>query len=87
MRVCFVTNFIPPYRKTFFEKLCAHPRYQWVVLRGRVGQETGPPGFKGKIAAPTQEVDNVERALGSFMLCIQRGALSQVRPHMFFNYA
>ena len=81
MRVCFVTNFIPPYRRTFFEKLCANSRYSWLVLRGRVGQETGRPDYKGKIAAPTLEVDNVERTLGPFTLRYQRGALSLVRPH------
>lgn len=81
MRVCFVTNFIPPYRKTFFEKLCANRRYDWLILRGRVGQETGRPDYKGKIAAPTQEVENVERALGPFTLRFQSGALSSVRPH------
>lgn len=81
MRVCFVTNFIPPYRKTFFEKLCASRRHDWLVLRGRVGRETGRPDYKGKIDAPIQEVDNVERALGPFTLRFQRGALSHVRPH------
>jgi glycosyltransferase involved in cell wall biosynthesis len=81
MRVCFVTNFIPPYRKTFFEKLCANPRDQWLILRGRVGQETGRPDYKGKIAAPTREVENVERPLGPFTLRFQRGALAAVQPH------
>ena len=36
MRVCFLTNFITPYRKTFFEKLCANSAYDWLVLRGKV---------------------------------------------------
>jgi len=81
MRVCFITNFIPPYRKSFYEKLCANSRYDWLVLRGRVGQETGRPDYKGKIAAPTQEVENVERALGPFTLRFQSGVFASVRPY------
>ena len=81
MRVFFVTNFIPPYRKTFFEKLCANTRHDWLVLRGRVGQETGRPDFKGAISAPTKEVDNVERALGPFTLRFQSGGFPLVRTH------
>lgn len=81
MRICFVTNFIPPYRKTFFEKLCADTRGEWLVLRGRVGQETGRPDYKGPITAPTHEVENVERRFGPFTLRFQRGAFTAVRPY------
>lgn len=81
MRICFVTNFIPPYRKTFFEKLCADTRGEWLVLRGRVEQETGRPDYKGPIAAPTHEVENIEKGFGPFTLRFQRGAFAAVRPH------
>lgn len=81
MRVCFLTNFITPYRKTFFEKLCANSAYDWLVLRGKVRQETGRPDYKGVIAVPTKEVENIERGLGPFTLRYQKGALSLVRSH------
>ena len=81
MRVCFITNFITPYRKTFFEKLCANSCHDWLVLRGKVTQETGRPGYKGSIAVPTKEIENIERGLGSFTLRFQRGALSSARSH------
>lgn len=81
MRVCFVTNFITPYRKTFFEKLCANSCHDWLVLKGKVEQETGRPDYKGSIAAPTKDVENIERGLGPFTLRFQKGALSAVRSH------
>lgn len=81
MRVCFVTNFITPYRRTFFEKLCANSCHDWLVLRGKVKQETGRPDYKGSIAVPIQEVENIERGLGPFTLRFQKGALSSVRSH------
>lgn len=79
MRVSFVTNFIPPYRKTFYEKLCAARSHEWQVLRGRVDRETGRPDYRGAIAAPTVQVENVERSVGPFTLRYQAGALSTVR--------
>ena len=81
MRVCFLTNFITPYRKTFFEKLCANSDHDWLVLRGEVSQETGRPDYKGVIAVPTKEVKNIERGLGPFTLRFQIGALSSVRSY------
>lgn len=56
MRVCFVTNFVPPYRKTFYEKLAALAEHQWLLLRGRVDIETARPDYRGAIYAPTQWV-------------------------------
>lgn len=68
MRVSFVTNFIPPYRKTFYEKLCAHPGHEWQVLRGRVDKETGRPDYRGPIDAPIVQVDNVEWPAGPYKI-------------------
>lgn len=81
MRVCFITNFITPYRKTFFEKLCADSGHDWLVLRGKVKQETGRPDYKGSVAVPTKEIENIERGFGSFTLRFQKGALSSARSH------
>lgn len=81
MRVCFITNFITPYRKTFFEKLCANSGHDWLVLRGKVKQETGRPDYKGSVAVPTKEIENIERGFGSFTLRFQKGALSSARSH------
>lgn len=79
MRVSFVTNFIPPYRKTFYEKLCARGAHEWQVLRGRVDQETGRPDYRGAIAAPTVQVENVERVAGPYTIRYQAGAWRAVR--------
>ncbi len=79
MRVSFVTNFIPPYRKTFYEKLCSDSGHQWQVLRGRVDKETGRPDYRGAIRAPTVEVENVELAVGPYTVRYQAGAWRAIR--------
>ena len=81
MRICFITNFIPPYRKTFYEKLCAGSGHAWLVLRGQVQGETGRPDFRGAIAAPLRQLENFERTLGPFTLRFQKGALAAARSH------
>jgi len=81
MRVCFVTNFIPPYRRTFYEKLCALQRVQWLIVHGRAGHESGRPDYQGNIAAPMAEVGNVEKRLGPFTLRFQKNVISVVRSH------
>ena len=81
MRVCFVTNFITPYRKTFYEKLCANSCHDWLVLRGRVGRETGRPDYKGDVLVPMEEIENLERGLGPFTVRFQRGAFRSARSY------
>ena len=81
MRICFVTNFIPPYRKTFYEKLCCNSAHTWLVVRGRVKGETGRPEYTGGLQFPTVDANNVERKLGPLTLRMQQGALAAVRKH------
>lgn len=79
MRVAFLTNFIPPYRVSFYEKLCRHPVHRTVVLHGLAQSDSGRPHHEGGIDAPTAPVHNTERRLGPFTVRWQAGALTQVR--------
>lgn len=81
MRICFVTNFIPPYRTTFYEKLCHGSPHDWLIVRGRVLGETGRPEYGGTLSFPIADVRNVERRCGPAMLRFQKGALAAVRAH------
>jgi glycosyltransferase involved in cell wall biosynthesis len=79
VRVAFVTNIIPPYRKTFYEKLCSTPGIEWLIVRGLVEKEDGRPDFKGKVSFPEARIANREYRLGPYTLRWQRGALGVVR--------
>ena len=79
MRIAFLTNFIPPYRVTFYEKLCRGARHQVVVVHGQADQDSGRPHHQGDLDAPRLGVRNVERRLGPITLRWQAGALAGVR--------
>ena len=81
VRVCMITNFIPPYRKTFYEKACLLIPYEWLILRGQVEGDTGRPEYRGTLVAPISDVKNVERNLGPFTIRFQKGAVAAVREH------
>jgi glycosyltransferase involved in cell wall biosynthesis len=78
-RVAFVTNIVPPYRKSFYEKLCATPGFEWLVLHGSTGAGDGRPAFRGPLAIPARALRNRELRLGPFTLRWQSGALAAVR--------
>ena len=77
-RVAFVTNIIPPYRKTFYEKLCATPGFDWLVVRGSTAVEDGRPDYRGTIAIPERAVRNAELRVGPYLVRWQAGALAAV---------
>lgn len=79
MKIAFLTNFIPPYRVSFYEKLCRHPRHGVRVLHGRVSGETGRPAFDGALSFDSAEVRNAERHWGTVTVRWQPGALAAVR--------
>lgn len=79
MKVAFVTNFIPPYRRSFYEKLCRNDDgFEWLVIRGTTGEEGRLATDEG-VDVPQREVVNAERKVGPFTLRWQRGALGAVR--------
>ncbi len=78
-RVAFVTNIIPPYRKTFYEKLCATPGFEWLVLRGSTGALDGRPDYRGPLAIPERALRNRELRIGPYVVRWQSGALAAVR--------
>jgi glycosyltransferase involved in cell wall biosynthesis len=79
MKVAFVTNFIPPYRRSFYEKLCrSGAGFEWLLIRGTTGEE-GRLATNEGIDVPQREVVNAEYKVGPFTLRWQRGALKAVR--------
>ena len=84
-RVAFVTNIVPPYRKTFYEKLCGDSRYAWCVLHGFSQKEDGRPAYSGPLAVPEEYVENAEQRIGPYTLRWQQGVLKGIRrydPHL-----
>jgi glycosyltransferase involved in cell wall biosynthesis len=73
MRVAFLTNFVPHYRKTFYEKLCGGSAYEWMLVRSAQG-EPGRDAYEGKIAVPGALVKGSSWRLGSFTIRWQHGA-------------
>jgi glycosyltransferase involved in cell wall biosynthesis len=79
MKVAFFTNIIPPYRKTFYERLCSLEEFHWIVVRGRTSQDAARHEYAGSIIIPETRVQNKERQLGPFTLRWQSGAIAVAR--------
>jgi glycosyltransferase involved in cell wall biosynthesis len=77
-RVCFITNFISPYRASFFEKLCAIKEYEWLVIHGKKGKEDGRPSYHGSIHFPNFEVEYFESKIGPFSIRWQKGIIQRL---------
>ena len=81
LKVAFVTNFIPPYRRTFYEKLCrANVQLEWLIVCGNTG-EHGRAATTDEIGVPQRQVFNAQYRLGPFTIRWQRGALAAVRDY------
>jgi glycosyltransferase involved in cell wall biosynthesis len=78
MRIAFLTNFIPHYRRTFYEKLCGTSVYDWRVVRSAQG-EPGREAYEGEIAVPGTLVKAVSWRLGSLTIRWQHGALREIQ--------
>ena len=81
LKVAFITNFIPPYRRTFYEKLCrANGQLEWLIVCGNTG-EHGRAATTDEIGVPQRQVFNAQYRLGPFTIRWQRGALAAVRDY------
>ena len=67
-KVLFIFNFITPYRKTFFEKLCTSPGYNWLLLHGKKSKEDGRPAYIGELLVPNFQIRFLESKVGSFSI-------------------
>lgn len=79
IRVAFVTNIIPPYRKTFYEKLCSQSAFEWLILRGVQEEENGRPDYKGRIDIPEKKLKNREIKVGPYRIRWQRNVFKYLR--------
>jgi len=75
-KIVFITNFIPPYRVTFFEKLCLNSEYEWLVVHGVKETEDGRPVYQGELKFPNTSVKYIETRVGSFDIRWQKGIVS-----------
>ncbi len=78
-RITFMTNFLTPYRVTFYEKLYSYKKYNWLLLHGIKKKEDGRPAYLGKLSFPNQSVDNLEGKVGTFDVRWQTGVLRSLR--------
>ena len=77
MKVAFVTNFIPPYRVSFFSKMAKLKGVDLLVIHGEVLQETGRPSARNHTdwKFNSHIIKNFEKGFGSFVLRWQSGVL------------
>lgn len=97
-RVLFIIDFIAPYRKTFFEKLCSNPDMSILVVHGVKKKEDGRPPYNGQLSFSNRGVALEGSKLGPFNIRRQKGILrilqewnpdiviSQGMPSMLSNW-
>jgi hypothetical protein len=73
-RVLLITQFVAPYRKTFYEKLTRRGGFEWLVVRGGKSSEDGKPEFSGRIDIPEVRSENREFMVGPIHVRWQLGA-------------
>jgi glycosyltransferase involved in cell wall biosynthesis len=65
-RIAFITNFVTPYRITFYEKLYSHQEYEWLFFHGRKQKEDGRPAHLGELNFQNQPIGYWEEKIGPF---------------------
>lgn len=78
-KVAFATNIIPHYRKSFYEKLCSHSSYEWLIFRGKKDLNDGRPDYKGQIDIPQTFVENEETKVGPYTIRWQKGLMEKIK--------
>jgi len=78
-KIAFIFNFMTPYRKTFFEKLCSNHAYEWLVFHGVKEKEDGRPAYQGVMKFPNSSVKYIEKRVGSFDVRWQEGIVAKIR--------
>lgn len=78
-RVAFITEFIPPYRKSFYRKLVDFSNFDWKILYGIKGKEDGRPGYDGNFEFDNYPVPIKEGKIGSFNIRWQYGVIEKVK--------
>lgn len=81
VRVAFITNFITPYRVSFFSKMGKLPGIDLLVIHGEVKKETGRPAAEvgSDWDFDHQIVRNNEKKVGPFTIRWQSGAFPLLR--------
>ena len=77
-RVSFVTNIIPPYRTTFFEKLNRAEDIEWHFIYGKTMGEQGRQSASELLSVSQIPIVNKELLLGPYTLRWQQGVIAAV---------
>ena len=78
-KIVFVTEFIPPYRKTFYQKLLSHSNYEWKIIHGIKQKDDGRPGYQGTLDFENYSVCYREGKIGPFSVRWQSGVLENIK--------
>jgi glycosyltransferase involved in cell wall biosynthesis len=78
-RIAFITEFIPPYRKTFYQKLLTNSNYEWKIIHGLKEKEDGRPGYQGLFGFENYPVRYKEGKMGPFNIRWQAGILEKIK--------
>lgn len=78
-KVLFITNFITPYRETFFAKLCSYPGYNWLLLHGKKIKEDSRTAYTGQFSMPNLQIKYVENKIGPFSIRWQDNVVSIIK--------
>ena len=78
-RIAFITEFIPPYRRTFYQKLFNYSGYEWKIIHGLKTKEDGRPGFHGTFEFENYPVRYKEGKIGPFNVRWQAGVIEKIR--------
>jgi glycosyltransferase involved in cell wall biosynthesis len=87
-RIAFITNFITPYRVSFYSKLNSSDKYDWLVIHGSKKKDDGRPPYQGTLNFPNVIVGYKEMKFGPFYLRWQSRVLQQIqkwRPYIVIN--
>jgi len=77
-RIAFITEFIPPYRRTFYQKLLSQSNLEWKIIHGIKEKDDGRPGYQGTLDFENYPVRYKQGKVGPFKVRWQAGVLEEL---------
>lgn len=78
MKIAFITNIIPPYRLSFYQKLCQNKDHEWLILHGYPQEENGRPAYEGSLPFNHQVIGMHEWKIGPYAIRWQKDLLKNI---------
>lgn len=88
--ILFIIPTLPPYRKTFYEKLTSLKTYKWLIAYNDKKVEDGRPQYEGELSFPIKLTHLYTFHIGNYEICFQKGALStflKFKPNILILHA